>query len=170
MRQNFVEKVENVKRITAKRNNNRKVITAISFYIAVIYILPWRKRSRIFITKICNSNLCGLIFYTDTAGDQRPLRMIDQRDIPAILGEIFAQTPLRCGNPSASHIDAVFIAVISCGRILRSLNAPQRRRVHVTLPESVSPIRPDKGATPPSRYTGRGMNCVRKQRQRDFHE
>lgn len=73
--------------------------------------------------------------------------MIDQRDIPAILSEIFAQTPPLW---ESVRVDIVFIIVISCGRILRSLNAPQRRRVHVTLPESISPIRPDKSAHPSS--------------------
>lgn len=73
--------------------------------------------------------------------------MIDQRDVPAILSEIFAQTPSLWESVRVISTP-VFIVVISCGRILRSLNAPQRRRVHVTLPESVSPIRPDKDAHP----------------------
>lgn len=77
---NFVKKEKNntIRESTKKETTtvSSKIITAVSFYI-VIYIFCLRETAQIFIMKICNSDLCGLIFYVDTAGDQRPLRMID---------------------------------------------------------------------------------------------
>jgi len=65
------------------------------------------------------------------------------------------------------HIDAIFITVISYGRTLRSLNAPQRHRAHASW-KRLSDRTGQESLTPLSLYIGRDINRVRKQRQRDF--